>query len=165
MRSSVHSLSVAPFRAIPTSAVQAIVDQLTTRGVAFGPELVQEETVRSLDGVGYTTFRVDTKKLSCSWAKDGRSRAIKLGTELNAVKSDLLASAVFNLALKCTRPRVADSSKATMAFKLEAVSVEVSGVAKEALDPEKAVANESWSEKVDRLGLNEERSEGDFGCG
>lgn len=152
--------------AIPTLVIQSIVDQLTRKGVTFGPELVQEETVRFLDGVEHTSFRVDIKKTPFSWYRDGQSRSIVLAKELANVQKDLISSVVFNLALKYKGPQLADRSQAPMALKFEAAQIIVNEAAREALDPEKAVANETWSEKVDRLGLPEGWYEGDYDeCG
>lgn len=141
--------------AVPTPSIQSIVDQLVTNGVTFGTELVQEETVRFLNGTEFTTFRTDIKKLPCAWKADGLTRSIRLGDELKKVKKDLRASVVFNLALKYKGPRVAGGAGVPMALKFEAVRVVVKEAERDCVDEEKAVANESWSEKVDRLGVSE----------
>lgn len=121
--------------AVPTSAVRAIARKLILQGVKFGGELMQDEMIRTLDGIDYCVFTVSISKTTTLWSKDGQETAFELGAALKGAKKDLIANVAFKVSMKYRGLRGIGKEPAPKAIKLEPFFLVATDVSSDALDP------------------------------
>lgn len=127
--------------AIPNAAVKAVARKLELQGITFEEEVMQDEEIKTLNGVEYCVFPVSIGSTATTWLKDGEETPFKLSKALKGANKDLLADITFKVNLKYRGASGVSKEAAPKTIKLDPLLIQARDICDEALDAAGPVTN------------------------